>query len=78
MQFNIGEVTFNTEFARKHFGSRTFFFKFKGVGCTSTKRKNFFLICGIIFFSMSILLIESTQILKNINTVKSPYSGHPL
>ena len=64
MRINIGEGTFNTEFAPKNYGYRTYF-KFQGVVVTRAKRKKFFLIRGIIFFSMSILLTESIQILNN-------------
>ena len=49
MWINVGEVTFNTEFAPKNFVSRTFF-TISGVVITSTKRENFFLIRGVIFF----------------------------
>ena len=31
MRINIGKVTFNTEFAPKHFGSRTFFNNDRGI-----------------------------------------------
>ena len=50
MRINICEVTFNTEFAPKKFGSRTFFKISGGSSITSTKMENFFLISGITFF----------------------------
>ena len=49
MRINIGEVTFNTDFAPKNFDSGHFI-KIKGVDITTAKRKNFFLIRGIIPF----------------------------
>ena len=51
MRVNNGEVIFNTEFAPKNFGSITFL-RFQGVGITSAKGKNLFLIRGIIFFKV--------------------------
>ena len=51
MRVNNDEVIFNTEFAPKNFGSITFL-RFQGVGITSAKGKNLFLIRGIIFFKV--------------------------
>ena len=70
MRINIGEVTFNTEFAPKKFGSRTSF-KISGGSFYQCKKEKHLLNMWKYFFSRSILLIESKQILSNANILIS-------
>ena len=66
MRINIDEVTFNTEFAPKNLGSKTFF-KISGDSYYQCKKEKILLNPSNYFLSRCILLIESVQILNNTN-----------
>ena len=51
MRINIGEVTFSTEFVPKSLALEHIL-KFQGIVIASAKRKNLFLIHGIIFLKV--------------------------
>ena len=65
MQINIGEVTFNTEFAPKSFVSSTFF-AISGANCWERKKEKLFLNPWN-YFSRCFLLTERIQILNNVD-----------
>ena len=70
MRINIGEVTFNMEFATKNFGSRTFF-RNEGSSFYQCKIEKRLFNPWNYSFSRSILLIDSLQILNNTNVLIS-------